>query len=328
MTRPGPRLALLGATGAVGEDLLELLAERSFPASGLRLFASEASTGVELPFGDEELEVEPATAAKLAGTDLVFSIAPGQLEPLLGALREQGVRIVDLTGALELDPEVPLFLPGRPVSGRELAVPRGVAMGLGLALAPLARECALLRVTVTTLESAAGAGRRGLAELQEQTLAVLKDMDGGDTPPEVFPRALAFDCLPLVGELGAADESHEEARLRAVLRRLLEAPELPIETTRIRVPVFLGALASVHVELEKAVPLARLGELWRDAPAVRLLSDPDLPTLRVATSHEQVDVGRVRADGSSVAFVLALDTLRRGGSLSALEAAAALLAAA
>ena len=323
-----PRLGLLGATGAVGEEILRVLEGRRTPVAELLAFASPASEGTFVDFRGDELGVERVDARVVAGCDLVLSAAPGVLEPLLPELRERGTALVDVSGALELDTDVPLALPGRAVEGPWVAVPRGVVAGLAIALAPLHAESRLERVTVTTLEAAAGAGRRGLEELQGQTVRALSMMDGDAEPGGAFPQALAFDCLPLVGERVEADESFEERRLRQVLRRLLEAPGLALEVTRTRVPAFMGALASVHVRTAKPIPLPRAAELWRTAPAVRLLSDAELPTLRSAVAHEEVAVGRVRADGETgtLAFVIALDTLRRGAALGVVEAAEALLA--
>jgi aspartate-semialdehyde dehydrogenase len=241
------------------------------------------------------------------------------LEALLPALDDCAV--IDVSGGLELDPAVPLYLLGHPVSGRRIAVPRGIVTGIVTALAPLAADAGLERVTVTTLESASGAGRAGLVELQEQTLHLLQALDGEAGDVTVFPQPLAFDCLPLVGEFAADDESSEERRLRHVLRRALARPGLIVETTRVRVPVFMGAMATVHARFEKPIEVERIGELWRGEPSIRLLSDPELPTPRDAQAHDRVSIGRVRVDpaGAALGFVVALDPLRRGAALGAVE---------
>lgn len=327
-------LALIGATGAVGEEILRVLEERRFPVATLRLFASDASEGMEVEFREEALRIETVEAERVAGCGLVFNAAPGVLEPLLPELRECGTPLVDLSGALELDPAVPLFLPGcegSPSAAEGLpwvAVPRGVVAGLALALAPIAREAELERVTILTLESASGAGRRGLDELSEQTLHGLRAMDGEVGQPRVFPRALAFDCLPAVGEISANDDSSEEHRLRQVLRRSLGALRLCVETTRVRVPIFVGALACVHAHLAKPLAPERARAAWAATSGLRVLADAELPTPRAALALDAVTVGRIRAredDGASLAFVLALDTLRRGAALTAVEAAEWLL---
>jgi len=325
MSQVGHRLALLGATGAVGAEILRVLEARSLPVAELRAFASARSEGELLELHGAELEVEVLSPGCLAGVDLLWVAAPGVLESLLPDLGD--CAIVDLSGVLELDPMVPLYLPGVTLPGRRAAVPRGVATGLALALRPLARECGLARVSATTLESASGAGRRGLEELQQQTLHLLSALDGEVGEGSVFPQPLAFDCLPRVGDFADDDETFEERRLRHVLRRALGRPDLLVELTRVRVPVFMGALAVVHAELHKPLELSQLAELWQAEPALRLLSNRDLPTPRVAAAHDAVQVGRVRLapGGERLAFVVALDPLRRGAALGAVEAARLLL---
>ncbi len=314
-----PRLALLGATGAVGAEVLRALEERRLELAELRVFASAASQGEVLEFRGESLVVEGLEPARVAGCGVVLCAAPGVLEALLPELAESDV--IDVSGELELDPAVPLYLPGRAVSGHRVAIPRGIVTGLAAALAPLAADAGLERVTVTTLESASGAGRAGLDELREQTLHLLQALDGEAGDATVFPQALAFDCLPLVGELGPGDESDEERRLRHVMCRALARPALLVEATRVRVPVFMGALATVHARLEKPLALERVAELWSAEPAIRLLSDPELPTPRDVLVHDRISVGRVRVDprAAAVSFVVGLDPLRRGAALGAVE---------
>jgi len=325
MNALSPCVGLLGATGAVGEELLRLLDDRTLPIGELRVFASTDSEGSELDFRGDEVFVEEADPQALTACDLLFCAAPAVLEEHLDSLRASDTRVVDLSGVLELDSQVPLFVPGERPQGPWVAIPRGVVGGLALALRPLG---ALRRLTVTTLESAVGAGRRGVEELQSQTIHILQAMDGEAGDTDVFPQALAFDTLPQVGDFVESDETTEERRLRHVLRRILEAPGLNIEVTRVRVPTFMGAQASVSVELEAALPLSQLAERWRKGPGLRLLSDPELPTPRGATAHEEVEIGRVRLneESGSLSFVLALDTLHRGAARSALEAARQLLA--
>jgi aspartate-semialdehyde dehydrogenase len=151
-------------------------------------------------------------------------------------------------------------------------------------------------------------------------------------PPEgdVFPRPLAFDCLPLIGELDPHGESSAELELRRVLRRALAAPALALELLRVRVPTLSGSLAAVHVALSHAVDPVRAAELWRKQPGVRVLAAGELPTPRAAVEADAVLIGRVRAgreDAPAIAFALAIDDLRRGAALPAVEAAERLISA-
>ncbi len=332
MAKPGLRVAVLGATGAVGAEILQVLDERHFPVRELLACASPDSEGDELQFRDSAVKITRARGDELAGCDLVLCAAPGVLPGLLPALRRGQARVIDVTGALELDPDVPLWLPGLsalpagPTRPRFVAVPRGVTTGIALALAPFSAAGMLLRVTAVTLESASGAGIAAVGELTDHTVQVLNRMSGERAESEIFLQSLAFDCLPQIGELEPDGETTDESRLRFVLRRLLSAAELPIELTRVRMPTLGGSLAAVHVELNKPVSAEEATRLWAAQPGIGLLGDEELPTPRGSLGHDDAAVGRVRASGSRLAFVVALNDLRLGAALGVVGAAEALTA--
>ncbi len=320
-------LGLVGATGAVGEEILLLLQARRVSVGELRAFASEDSAGLCVDWYDDEIPVEAATLERLAACGLVVCAAP--LDPqVLAGLREARVQLLDLSGALEEDGDVPLVagpLATGPRDAPVLAAARGVTVGLALTLHALSREADLLRATITTLESAGGAGRRGLDTLSEQTVGVLNAMGGAPEGAGVFPRAIAFDCLPQVGDLLPAGTTSEEERLAAALRRLLAAPALPLEITRIRVPVFLGSLAVLNVQLAKPLRRERAAALLAAAPGLELLEQDELPTPRGAVGEDAIRVGRLRAGPAGVSLVLAQDDLRHGAAQTAVELIEALV---
>lgn len=332
MASRGWRVSLVGATGAVGEELLHVLEERRFPVLSLRAFASGESHGREVDFRGEPLPVERLDPARVAEADLVFCAAPRVLEELRPELDAAETRVVDLSGVLELDLDVPLYVPGAslaPAPTRWVAVARGIVGGLGLALRPLRTVAELERLSVVTLESASGAGRRGVGELSDQTLALLNAMTGETEEPEVFPESLAFDCLPLVGDLLEDGDASEERRLAHVLRRILALPGLPIEVTRVRVPIFGGSLACVHLGVSREIALAEAASVWEKATGIEVLEPDRLPTPRTHVGRDGVAVGRVRSHAGPPAaldFVLAQDDLRQGGALAAVEVAEILLA--
>ncbi len=330
MATAGFRVAVLGATGAVGAEILQVLDERRFPVRELIACASSDSEGDEIEFRDGSVKVSRARGDQLADCDLVLCAAPGLLASLLPAIRKGRARVIDVTGALELDPEVPLWLPGLlalpegPARPRFVAVPRGVTTGIALALAPFSAAGILRRVTALTLESASGAGIAGVGELTDHTVQVLNRMSGERSESEVFSQSLAFDCLPQIGDIEADGETTDEQRLRAVLRRLLANAELPIELTRVRIPTLGGSLAAVHVELAKLVTLDEATALWAAQKGVGLLGDEELPTPRGSLGHDDAAVGRIRASGDRLAFVVALNDLRLGAALGVVGAAEAL----
>lgn len=330
MASRGFVVALIGATGAVGREILEVLAERRFAVAELRAFASADSEVATVEFRGDEIRVEAVSPSRVAGADVVFCAAPGVLAPLLPAIEAAGARLVDLSGELELDPSVPLFLsvataqPARPWC----AIPRGIVSGVLLALVPLHRAAGVERATVVSLESALGAGRLGPDELLAGSVELLGGMSGELEASEVFPTPLAFDCLPLVGDPLEGGDSSEERRLGHVLRRALGAPALAVECTRVRVPIFSGSLACVYVATARDLGPERARDVLAKEPRIEVLGDDDLPTPRSAAGSDRVQIGRLRGgqgERPGLAFVLAQDDIRRGGAVAAVEAAEALV---
>jgi aspartate-semialdehyde dehydrogenase len=328
----GARVALLGATGAVGAEILSVLEERRFPVRELLAYASPDSEGDELDWKGESLKLRRVRAEELAGCDLVFCAAPKLLAELLPRLRSGKAREIDVSGSLEGDAEVPLFLPGVTAEigsalPKFLAIPRGIAAGLGLALAPLARVGLLRRATAVTLESASGAGIAAVGELTDHTVQVLNRMSGEQPDSEVFGQSLAFDGLPLVGAVGPDGATSEETSLERVLSRLLAPAQPVLEVTRVRIPTLGGSLAAVHAELSKPTTDAEVRHLLEGQANVSILPPGELPTPRAALGHDDAAIGRLRAQGSRLAFVLALNDLRLGAALGVVAAAEALLPA-
>ncbi|MFI5317457.1 MAG: Asd/ArgC dimerization domain-containing protein [Myxococcota bacterium] len=332
MPAPSPRVALLGATGAVGAEILQVFEERRFPLRELRAYASPDSEGEELEFRGESVKLRRVRADEIAACDLVVCAARGALPELLPALRRSSARVIDVSGALEGDPAVPLFLPGvtPPVDAQArpafVAVPRGVGVGLAIALHPFARAAILRRATAVTLESASGAGIAGVGELTDHTVQVLNRMSGERSESEVFGQSLAFDCLPQIGALEATGETSDEIALGRVLKRLLAADELALELTRVRIPTLGGSLALVHLELAKPLTADEARALLAAERNVTILPESELPTPRAALGHDDVAIGRLRAAGPRLAFVLALNDLRLGAALGVVGAAETLFA--
>jgi aspartate-semialdehyde dehydrogenase len=330
LSAPAPRVAVVGATGAVGAEVLAVLEERRFALRELRAYASPDSEGEELEFRGDSLKLRRVRAEEIASCELVICAARGVLPELLPALRRSQAAVIDVSGALESDPVVPLFLPGvtpaleaksRP---QFVAVPRGVAVGLAVALAPLARAGVLRRATAVTLESASGAGIAGVGELTDHTVQVLNHMSGERAESEVFGQSLAFDSLPQIGALEPDGRSSEESALLRVLGRLVPG-EHSLEVTRVRIPTLGGSMAAVHVELARELSLDETRALLAGQSQLALLPAGELPTPRAALGHDDVAIGRLRAGGGRAAFVLALNDLRLGAALGVAAAAESLV---
>jgi aspartate-semialdehyde dehydrogenase len=305
-----PRIGVVGATGAVGPVVLELLAERDF--GQVRAFASRRSAGSTVAFGEGELEVEEASEEALSAGDLdlcFFSVGTGLSSRLVPAAVRGGAVCVDKSSAFRLADGVPLVVPevnGDRVSEHEgiVANPNCSTIQLVCVLEPLREAVGLRRVRIATYQSASGAGAASMDRLRSQPSAegdVVMDWE--------------FD----------GDESDEESKLRAETRKILELPDLPFSATCARVPVLIGHSQAVWVETEEPLSPDQAREVLASAPSVRLA---ELPTARDAAGGDEVLVGRIRRDtaGDGLAMWVVCDNLRKGAALNAIQIAELLLA--
>jgi aspartate-semialdehyde dehydrogenase len=314
----GPRIGVVGATGAVGSVTLQLLADRGH--DDVRAFASARSAGARIAFRDDELVVEEATPATLGAGDLdlcLFSVGTSASRALVPHASEAGAICIDKSTAYRLVDGYPLVVPE--VNGvralealerdRIVANPNCCTIPLTCVLKPLHDAAGLTRVHVATYQSASGAGAQRMQQL------------AGETPAE---HDLVMDWS------WEEDESEEEAKLRAETRKVLELPDLPISATCVRVPVLVGHSEAVWIETEQPLDPADAAELLRESPSVRVLDLPEFPTPAAATGGDEVLVGRIRRDRASdrgLALYLSSDNLRKGAALNAIQIADLLLAA-
>jgi aspartate-semialdehyde dehydrogenase len=296
----GLRVAVIGATGALGSELLTVLDERRFPLADVVPVATDRSLGSEVELGGEVYPIL-TEVPRLEAIDALFLCAPPgpSLDFAKAALRAR-VPCFDLSGALAGQPDVPLLGADLGFTAEDLAkplvaTPAGAALALALVLAPIEREAGLRRVVATSLEAVSGAGQLGVESLSRQVLAIFNQED----PPasDVFDRPVAFDVLPAVGEIGAGGATAAEEALAGGVRRLLQRPDLRIVATVVRVPTFTGDGASLAVETQSALDAARASEILAKATGVSLAQeDPRGPSTRSCSGSELVRVGRVRPD--------------------------------
>jgi aspartate-semialdehyde dehydrogenase len=331
MTGRTPKIALLGATGAVGRALLELLEEEALPAAALRLLASERSREERVDFRDEELAVEAPGERSFRGMDVAI-LAAGEEASRAWAprARAEGVPVVDLSAAFRDDPLVPLVVAGvNGAAAREagkgiVAAACGAAVPLALALAPIHRAAGVERASVTVLVPASAAGREGTRQLEAEVLALL----GGEEPePASFTHRMAFNLVPQVGAFGPGGATDAEASVEADLRRVLSAPSLRATATAVRVPVFHGTAAAVNLRTGRRLGAAEARELLRAAPGVKVVDAPPervYPMPMLSAHDESALVGRIREDPTQEngldLFVVG-DNLRLGGAANALAIA-------
>ena len=311
-----PRIGVVGATGAVGTVTLTLLAERGY--ENVRAFASSRSVGSRLAFGDEELDVEEATAEALGAGDVdlfLFSVGTSASRELVPVASEAGAICVDKSSAYRLVDGYPLVVPevngGRALESLErdriVANPNCCTIPLTCVLKPLHDEARLRRVRVSTYQSVSGAGAQRMEAL------------AAEAPAE---HDLVMDWS------WQGVESDEEAKLRAETRKIMELPDLPISATCVRVPVMVGHSEAIWVELEQPLAPGEAAELLRSAPSVRVLDLPAFPTPAAAAGQDEVLVGRVRRDEAAengLALYLSSDNLRKGAALNAIQIAELLL---
>jgi len=329
-----PNVAIAGATGAVGADLIALLEEREFPVASLRLLASARSAGTLLRFRGEDVPVEALTADSFSGTDLALFSCGGPRSREFGpAAVRAGAIVVDNSSAFRMDGGVPLVVPeiNAHVLGERpeiVANPNCTTIVALMAVAPLHVAFGAVRLRAASYQAASGAGARGMAELEEQVRAFA---DGTDIEPEVFPHPLAFNVIPHVGAFLDDGTTEEEAKLADESRKILEHPDLAVSAICVRVPVLRAHCVACWLETERPVSPDAAREVLREAPGVMVLDDPQslaYPMPLTAARVHPVQVGRIRAEernGNGLSFFVAGDQLLKGAALNAIQIAEVLL---
>ncbi len=313
MTAQLLRIAIIGATGTLGRELIEQLEERRFPLQELVPIASESSFGGAIEWLGHELPI--VTEHTLAGLDLVFLCTPPAAAPeWLRAALVARVACIDLSGAGAAREEIPLLDPERAPSAAALAspvlaVPSPAALALARVVSALRGASAVQRVVATVCESASSAGRAGIDALQAETVALFAQQDPPEESP--FTHGVAFDTLPSTGPIGVGDLTASEAATQRDFARLV--PGVRAAVAALRVPTFSGLGIQVALELEQRIAPEAIEKLLDEAPGTRVFGTPAGPSLRDAAGEAEVLVGRVRLDPTRVNGVmlwLALDPVR------------------
>ncbi|MBZ0271566.1 aspartate-semialdehyde dehydrogenase [bacterium] len=325
-------IAVVGATGAVGEQMLAVLDERNFPIDNLRLLASERSAGETLVFRGHEHRVELLTEESFEGIDIVLSSAGGKVsERFLPAAAAAGAVSIDNTSAFRMEPDVPLVVPevnAKDIAGytarRIIANPNCSTIQMVVALAPLHRVARIRRVVVSTYQSVSGAGRRAMEELASQSVAMFNSRE-----PEknVFPHPIAFNCLPQIDVFLANAYTREEMKMVRETRKIMGVPNLAVTATCVRVPVFSGHSESVNVEFEQRMTPEMAREILAGAEGVTVIDDPEklrYPLAKDCVGKDDTFVGRIRRDESvehGLDMWIVADNLRKGAATNAVQIA-------
>jgi aspartate-semialdehyde dehydrogenase len=325
----GRTVAVVGATGAVGEVLLEILEERDFPVGELRLLASERSAGTTVTFRGAKLRVEEARPESFDGVDFAFFAATGSLsKELAPEVARRGGVAIDKSNSWRLEEEVPLVVPEINPGALEkhrgiVACPNCTTIGFVMALEPLRRAAGLKSVVVTTLQAVSGAGRPGLDELNEQMAALAR---GEAAIPRKFAARIASNVVPLCEDFRDDAYSTEEVKLLHETRKILAMPELDVAMTCVRVPVPVGHSASMLVETERPLTPDAAREALAAFPGIEVVDDPardSFPTPSDVEGRDEVLVGRIRRDlGSDRLWLWQVsDNLRKGAATNAVQIA-------
>jgi aspartate-semialdehyde dehydrogenase len=334
------RIGVVGATGQVGTVMRQLLAERDFPLSSIRFFASSRSAGMTLPWAGGTITVEDAAAADPSGLDLaLFSVGAATSREQAPRFAAAGVTVIDNSSAWRMDSDVPLVVsevnPDAIGEARKgiIANPNCTTMAAMPPLAPLHADAGLVRLVVSTYQAVSGSGPSGVEELDKQVRQVADRAselvhDGSSVtfpPPTKYIAPIAFNVLPLAGSMvdDGEFETDEEKKLRNETRKILGIPELAVSGTCVRVPVYTGHSLSINAEFARPLSVARAKELLATAPGVELL---DVPTPLHAAGRDPSYVGRIRqdpgvSDGRGLALFVSNDNLRKGAALNAVQIA-------
>ena len=323
-------VGIVGASGAVGQELLRLLEERNFPISTLRLFASARSAGKAVEFKGRPVVIEEAKPGVFSGVDVAFFAAGGKVTRALAPdAVKAGCLVIDKSSALRMDPDVPLVIPE--INPEALRSHKGIianpncstAVAL-MGLWPLHKRFGLRRYIASTYQSVSGAGAEGVRELEAQVTAHANKLP---LQKKVFPYQIAFNLIPQVDTFGPDGYTGEESKMMQESRKIMGLPDLPVSATCVRVPVERAHSISINAEFEKPVSVAAAREAIAAFPGAVLVDDTAkgvYPTPLDFSRVVKCGVGRIRLDTAlpnGLAFWVSGDNLWKGAALNAVQVA-------
>ena len=330
----GKKIGIVGATGAVGRELMDLLEARNFPVAELRPLASARSVGKELPFRGESISVKEARPEEFEGLDFLFlSAGASRSKELAPAAVEAGVIVIDNSSAFRMDENVPLIVPE--VNPDALRAHQGLIANPNcstaitlMGVAPLHRQFGLKRLICSTYQAVSGAGATGITELEEGVRAWSA---GKTAQPETFPHPIAFNLIPHVDQFLNTGYTKEEVKMRNESRKILSLPDLPISCTCVRVPVFRAHAISVFAEFERPADVDGAKKAVQAFEGAELIDDPAALKYPMPIDYSgkvACGVGRIRKDEAlenGLACWIVGDQLWKGAALNALQIAEHLL---
>ncbi|AKG53763.1 aspartate-semialdehyde dehydrogenase [Dehalogenimonas sp. WBC-2] len=330
----GLRVAIVGATGLVGQEFIKILAQRNFPLKSLSLLASDRSAGKKLWFKEQELQVQETSSDSFNDVDLALFSAGAEISRHFSPIAAQkGVLVIDNSAAFRMETNVPLVVPEVNIEDAKdhhgiIANPNCSTIQMAVVLAPLNRVNPIKRVIVSTYQAVSGTGSAALEALTEQSRSVL---DGQAVIPHVYPHQIAFNLLPEIDIFLDTGYTKEEWKMMVETRKIMHLPKLALSATCVRVPVFVGHSESVNIEFERPVSADDARVILAKAPGIRVLDDPTVslyPHPWMVAGTDETYVGRIRQDSShanGLNMWIVADNVRKGAALNAIQIAEEML---
>lgn len=327
-----PHVAIAGATGAVGEEMLKCLVQRDFPVGELTLLASARSAGRKLPFGDREVVVKELDHDSFEGVDIALFSAGGSLSREFGpSAASAGAVVIDNSSAFRMDPEVPLVVPEVNPEATEdrpkgiIANPNCTTIITMMGLNALHRKFGLKSIIASSYQAVSGSGQAGIVELSDQVKALSEGRD--DFERNVYPHQIAFNVIPHVDQFMDGGYTKEELKMLNEGRKILGLPDLQVTCTCVRVPVYRSHSVSVTAQFEHPVNVEEARLAYDGHPGIRVVDDPQdslYPTPLDTTEKDDCLVGRIRQDmvlDNALALWVVGDQVRKGAALNAVQIA-------
>ncbi len=325
-------VAVAGATGAVGNQMIGCLEERDFPVKSLKLLASHRSVGRKLRFKGDMIEVEELTETSFKGVDIaLFSAGGGTSKQFAPAAAASGCVVVDNSSQWRMDPDVPLVVPevnAHAIAGYTrkgiIANPNCSTIQMVVAIRPIHEAFGIKRIVVSTYQAVSGTGKKAVDELFDQTRAMMNFLDW---KKNVYPHRIAFNCLPHIDVFLDNGYTKEEMKMVNETRKIMEDDSIGVTATTVRVPVFYGHSESVNIETRKPVTAEAVRKLLANEPGIKLMDDPKqnvYPLAIDAAGQDLTLVGRIREDESienGINMWIVADNIRKGAATNAVQIA-------
>ena len=328
-------VAIVGATGLVGQEFIKILEQRNFPMASIRLLASDRSAGRKMPVSGQEITVEETLPKSFEGVDIALFSAGAEISRYFSPLAAKaGAVVVDNSSAFRMDASVPLVVPE--VNPEDIKWHNGIianpncsTIQMVVALYPLHQVNPIKRIIVDTYQAVSGTGSAATEELRVQTRQV---MEGQSTIPHVYPHQIAFNVLPEIDVFLDDGYTKEERKMLEETRKIMHADDITVSATCVRVPVFIGHSEAVHMEFSQPMLPEEAERIIAQAPGVKLLNDNAIslyPQPWSAAGTDEVFVGRIRQDNSNpnyLAMWVVADNLRKGAALNTIQIAEEMIA--